>query len=157
MRYLLIASFFLLCNSGCRKNESPTQPPTTANTLTSVSSWKDSVLYTLAIPVDSLSIQDTLKGIFVILNQAKTQRVFYSPDSPIFQWSLNDSSDHMVMGMPGGTHHLVWSYTLNVNESMTFTIQEKIPSIPPGLYSLEASLYYPSPGSPVLSLTILLQ
>ena len=157
MRYVSIVLFLFLCSSGCKKDENPTQPPTTINTPKSVSSWKDSVLYTLAVPVDSLSIQDTLKGTFVMLNQATTRRVFTSPDSPIFQWSLEDSSNHMVMGMPGGNHHLGYIDTLNPNKSLTFTINDNIPSLPAGRYTLYASLYYPSPVSPILSLTISLQ
>jgi hypothetical protein len=155
--YLLFIIVLLLFTilQGCKDSENPVQPNTPYDTSISVSALKDSILYILSIPADSISTQDTLRASFMLINQAKTQRLIYSPDSPIFQWALRDSSGSNVMYY-GPSHHLVYEHTINPGDSLIFTIKHKIPNISPGLYTLDASLYFPEPASPVLSLKIIL-
>jgi hypothetical protein len=155
MRYIFIFSFLFVFSFGCKKADNPTQPSTIVNTSTSVSSLKDGLLYTFTIPVNSFSIEDTLKGTFIILNQSSSSQVLVSGDSPIFQWSLKDSSGQSVMGM-GPDHHLTYIDTLNPGASIAFTINNKFPNISGGFYSLDARLYSLNSIYPTLSLTIFL-
>jgi hypothetical protein len=157
MRYILVLSIFLLFNSGCKKDDSPTQSSNQQST--TVSTLSDSVLYTLTIPTASFSTQDTLEGIFSIWNQAKTSRTFSDGDSPIFGWTLKNDIDSIVINMSGGVAHHTSSFTINPNESTSFTIQHGLANLPVGLYKLDTGLglyrllVSMTPYSPVLSLT----
>ncbi len=153
----LIAILLFTFYQGCRNSDNPVQSQAFVNSPTSVSALKDSILYRLSITADSISSQDTLRGSFLLINQSKTQRVIHSPDSPIFQWVLRDSSGNNAMGMYGPNHHLVYMDTLNPNDTLRFAIQEKVPNLSKGLYTLDADLYYPDPPDPVLSLKIVMQ
>ena len=152
---ILILVFLFICVQACNNIDNPVQSQTFIDTSISVSAWKDSIFYKLTIPEDSISLQDTLKGSFLLINQAKTKRMIISPDSPIFQWELKDSSGNWVM-RDGPSHHNVFNRTLNPSDSLIFIINRKIPNLSLGQYTLDASLYYPKPVSPVLSLKIVL-
>jgi len=157
MRYPLFVLFLYLFNSGCNEDGSPTQ---STNKSTIVNTLSDSILYTLTIPSGSFSIQDSLKGIYSVLNQAKTSRTFYSADSPIFGWTLKNDNDISVITMAAGVSHHSTVFTPNPNESQSFTIQHGLAGILPGLYKLNAGLQrfgisnYMTPNSVVLSLAI---
>ena len=161
MRCLFFISFLFLLNSGCKKDDSPTQ--STNQLTTNVNILSDSVLYTLTIPSDSFSNQDTLKGVYIILNQAKTSRTFSDGNSPIFGWTLKNTNDTIVINMSGGNAHHTSSLTLNPNESTSFTIQNGLTNLPTGSYKLDAGLglykllISMTPDSPMLSLTISIQ
>jgi hypothetical protein len=161
MRYTLFVLFLFLFNSGCKEDSSPLQ---SINQLTtSVNTLSDSILYTLTIPSSSFSIQDSLKGIYSVLNQAKTSRTFSSADSPIFGWTLKNDNDNSVITMAAGVSHHTTVFTLNPNKSQSFTIQHELAGILPGSYKLNAGLQrfgiqnYMTLDSVVSSLAISLQ
>jgi hypothetical protein len=164
MKKILLQSYLLLIIvlplfpilHGCRNSENPVQPNGLVDNSISVSALEDSILYKLSIPSDSISTQDSLRASFLLINQGKTQRLISSPDSPILQWALRDSSGNSVM-QDGPSHHLVYRHAIAPSDSLIFNIKRKIMNISPGSYRLDASLYYPEPASPVLSLQIILQ
>jgi len=157
MRYLLFVLSLFIFNSGCKEGGSPTQ---STNQSTSVNVLSDSILFTLSIPSGSFSIQDSLKGIYSVLNKAKTSRTFSSADSPIFGWTLKNDNDISVITMAAGVSHHTTVFTLNPNESQSFTLQHELAGISPGLYKINAGLQrfgiqnYATPDSAILSLAI---
>ena len=152
MRYIMMLSFISIFAIGCKKNDNPVQAfqggPIVASELS------DSVLYVLSISKDTYSIQDTLQGSFSITNNANTMRHFISGDSPIFLWTFKDDTGHLIMGVPAPNHHLTDEFNLNPNESTVFVVNNEIPNIPKGSYTLNAFLYNIGPN---LSLLIQIQ
>ena len=157
MRYLLFVLSLFLFSSGCKEDGNPTQ---STNQSKSVNILSDSILFTLSIPSGSFSIQDSLKGIYSVLNKAKTSRTFSSADSPIFGWTLKNDNDISVITMAAGVSHHSTIFTLNPNESQSFTLQHELAGISPGLYKLDSGFQrfriqnYMTLDSVVLSLAI---
>ncbi len=159
MRYLVFIFSVLFIFSSCKKNDGSIIP--SEDQELSSSSGSNGIMYTFAIPKDTLGVKDTLSATVTAFNQsAVPETLVISGVRGFFSWSLKNTSGKTIMYGPTIFNNLIAKTLFAAKGSAVIGgIHQKIIDtsgavVVPGSYILQSSLYN---GSITFSLNIFLQ
>ncbi|MHB8579193.1 MAG: hypothetical protein ACYDA4_04955 [Ignavibacteriaceae bacterium] len=119
MRYVFSLIVSLIIFNGCEHTGDTFSlyPPDKQPTL-SVSSIKDSILYTFAVPKTTFGIYDTLSAKLIAYNESTVPDTLYSSYSPYFYtWSLKNNTGRTIMFGPMGANNSIRLIPINSQRS----------------------------------------
>ena len=150
MRHIQILMLILTCFTGCNDLGNPVSP-------VSDGVVSGPFLFTLIVPSSSIPVNDTLRAVVLVYNQAaKPETLIVGPS--LFSWFLKTQTGRIVMWGPGGVPLYLIQLVIDSHQTEeVYSIHQAIADtsgapVTPGIYVLEAEVRDVSSMSLMLTL-----